>query len=180
MLPPVSLPMAKPTRPAAGGSAGPRAGARRPLLEQPRIHGLTAEPDVVQRQRAQAQLGHQHCARCIEPCCHGRVFLGYAIPVRLRAVGRRNPRRIKQVLRAPRNAVQRPAIMSCGNLCIGLPRLLERVLPRQRNHAVQLLVESLQAVEVNLRQPHGCDLPALNPARKLCHRCEGNVGIVAG
>ena len=49
-------------KPCSGGRA--RAGARtgRAFFQQPRIHGLAAKPDVVERQRAQAQLGHQHGA----------------------------------------------------------------------------------------------------------------------
>jgi hypothetical protein len=51
MLPPVSLAMAK------ADAAG--AAARAALLGQPGVVGLAAEPDVVEGQGAEAQLGYE-------------------------------------------------------------------------------------------------------------------------
>ncbi len=64
--PPVSLPIEKPTRPAAVAAPGPALAAARALLEEPRVHRLAAEPDVVQRQRAEAELRHEHGARLVQ------------------------------------------------------------------------------------------------------------------
>ena len=66
MLPPVSLPMEKATSAAAVAAPGPGARSRRALLEQPRVHRLAAEPDVVERERAERQLGDQHRARVVQ------------------------------------------------------------------------------------------------------------------
>ena len=58
----------------SGRRARPGARSRRTFFQQPRIHGLPAKPDVVQRQRAHAQLGHQHSAGCIEPLSHRAIL----------------------------------------------------------------------------------------------------------
>ena len=66
MLPSVSLPMAKPTRPAA--TARRRAGRRaaRPCARVPRVARHAAEPAVAQGQRPERQLGDQHRAGLLE------------------------------------------------------------------------------------------------------------------
>jgi hypothetical protein len=110
MLPCVSLPMAKPTSPAATAAPGPALEPDEPSSKQPGIHGLSAKPDVVQRQRAQAELGNQHRASIVQPRSHRGIFAGNAIAIWLGAVGRRNAGRIEQVFRAPGNAMQRSAI----------------------------------------------------------------------
>ena len=66
MLPSVSLPIEKPTSAAAVAAPGPAL----PLgsfLEKPRVHRLAAEPDVVQRERAEAELGDQHGSGVVKP-----------------------------------------------------------------------------------------------------------------
>ena len=70
--------------------------------------------------------------------------------------------------------MQRSAIPARRNLLIRLPRLLQRVILRQRNHATQLRIEPLYAADINLRQPLRRDLPAFDPTRKLrdCRKCD--------
>ena len=67
MLPPVSLPIAKPTRPAAVAAPGPALEPDAPSSSSHGIHRLAAEPDVVERERAEAQLGDEHRAGVVEP-----------------------------------------------------------------------------------------------------------------
>ena len=79
MLPPVSLPSAKPTQPAAVAAPGP---ALEPDEPSSSSHGLMVWPpipDVVERQRAEAELGDQHRA--------GLVQAGHADRVGRRAPG---------------------------------------------------------------------------------------------
>ena len=76
MLPTVSLPMAKPTSPAAVAAPGPALLTGRAFFEEPGVRVSPAEPDVVERQRAQAQLGHQHCAGLLQPLHHRGVLAG--------------------------------------------------------------------------------------------------------
>ena len=120
MLPPVSLPMAKPTKSGGGGRAGTGARTGGALLEQPRIHGLAAEPDVVERQRAEAELGDEHGARVVEALDDGGILIGDAVAERLGAVGGGDAGGVEKVFRAPGNSVQRAAIFSGGDFLVGL------------------------------------------------------------
>ena len=120
MLPPVSLPIAKPTKSRSCRRARSGARSRRRFLEQPRIHRLPAEPDVVERQRSQAELGHQHRSRFMQTLHDDGIFFGHAIAERLCAIGRSNSRRVEQILAAPRDAVQRSAIFARGNFFVRL------------------------------------------------------------
>ena len=74
-----------------------RAGARsrRALFEQPRVHRLAAEPDVVERERAQAQLGDEHRAGVVQTTHDRGVGGRHAVAERLGAVGRRRCRRCR-------------------------------------------------------------------------------------
>ena len=148
MLPPVSLPIEKPDQPRRRRRAGPRARPGGALFEKPGIHRLAAEPDIVERQRAQAQLRHQHRARIVQPLHHRGVLRGNAVAERLGAIGCRNAGGIHQVLRAPRNPVERAAILAGGDLLVGLPGLRQRQVAGQRDDAAQLGVEALQSFEV--------------------------------
>src|SRR5204862_7327445 len=81
-----------------GGGARSGAGAGRPFLEQPGIHGLSAEPDVVERERAERELREQHRAGGIEPADDDGISGRDAILERLRAVRRRDAFGVEEVL----------------------------------------------------------------------------------
>src|SRR6185437_3820606 len=134
MLPSVSLPIENPTRPAAVAAPGP-----------------ALEPDVVERERAHAQLCHQHRACLIQPRHHRRVRSRDAVSKRLRAVGRGDAGRIEQVLHAKRNAVQRSAIMPCGDFGVGLFGLRKRQVAREGDYTAELRIVLLQAREIDVR-----------------------------
>src|ERR1043165_4897617 len=111
MLPPVSLPSAKPTNPAAvRARAGARAGGA--FLQQPRVHRLSAEPDIVQSQGTHAEFGDEHRSGCVQSFYDRSVIRRNAVAVRLGAVGCRNTFGIEQVFCAPGNSMQRSAIFS--------------------------------------------------------------------
>src|SRR5580704_19347342 len=124
MLPPVSLPMAKATKPAAVAAPGP-------ALDD------------------------------------GRVAFRNAVAKGFRAVGGRDACGVEQIFRTPRNAVQRPAILSGSNLLVGLLGLFQRMFLGQRDHAAELRIVLFQSCEIDGRQPLRGELPGLNPARKL-------------
>jgi hypothetical protein len=167
-------------QPGAGGRARTGARSRRAFFEQPGIHGLAAEPDVVERQRAQAQLGHQHRAGIAQALHHRAVRRGHAIAVRLGAPGGGMPAVSSRSFTPHGNAVQRAAILAGGDLGVGGFRLLERQVAGERDDAAQLGVEALQAVEVDVGEALGGELARLDPARKLRERGEGDVGIARG
>ena len=103
-----------------GSGAGTGARSGRPFFQQPRIHGLAAEPNIVERQRAEAQLGDQYGARVVQALHHRGILRGHAVAIRLGAVGGGNAGGVEKILRAPRNAMQRAAIVPGGDLAVGL------------------------------------------------------------
>ena len=111
---------------------------------------------------------------------HNGVFGGHAITKRLCSVGRRNARRVEQILATPRNAVQRSAIIAGGDFLIGLPGLLDRQFARQCDHAMQLRIKLLEPLEINVGQPLRSKLARLNPARELGHWSKRNIFISRG
>ena len=150
MLPPVSLPMEKPTSPAAVAAPGPALEPPRPFFEEPRVHGLPAEPDVVEGERAEAELGDQHGAGVVQALHDGGVFVGNAVAEGLGAVGGGDAGGVEQVLAAPGNAVQRAAIFSGGDFLVGLLRLCESEIAGEGDDAAQLGIELLDAVEIDV------------------------------
>src|ERR1700751_6078758 len=98
-----------------GGGARSGTGAGGGLLDQPRVHGLSAKPDVVERERAEAQLGDEHSAGGVKALYHSGVFAGDAIAERLGAVGGGDAGGIEQVFSSPGNAMQGAAIFSGGD-----------------------------------------------------------------
>ena len=108
------------------GSAGAGARTGRTFFEIPGIHRLTAKPDVVERERAHAELGDQHRAGLVETLDHRGILLGDAVAERLSAVSRGNARGVEEIFCAPGNAVQRAAIVAGGDFRVGAAGLLER------------------------------------------------------
>src|SRR2546429_528971 len=74
--------------------------------------------------------------------------------------------------------MQRPAVLSCRDFCVGPFRLRQRQLSRQRDHAPQLRVELLDALQINLSQPLRGQLTLLDPPRKLRHRRKCDIHII--
>ena len=112
----------------SGGRTGTCTRTGRAFFQQPRIHGLAAKPDVVERESAEAQLGDQHSTGGIQTRNDSAVFSGNAIAVGFCAVSGGNVGRVEQILRAPGNSVKRPAIMPSGNFGVGAACLLESVI----------------------------------------------------
>ena len=172
MLPSVSLPIAKPTSPAAAADAEP---ADEPLEPLRGSHGLRVRPPNQRSPMASAP--SDSLATSTAPASSSRAAT-VALPVdhpvleRRRAPGGRIARIGDQVLGPPGNAVQRTAIMARGDLPIGLRRLLEREVLGERHDALQQRVEPLEPLEIKLRQLGRADLPASDQGRQLDDRQE--------
>src|ERR1039457_2353152 len=82
------------------------------LFQQPWVHGLAAEPDVVERQRTHAQLGDQNGARLVEEMDYCGVLRGHAAAERLGPISGRDAGGIHQIFGAQRDAMQRAAIFA--------------------------------------------------------------------
>ena len=126
MLPPVSLPIEKPTSPAAVAAPGP---ALDPDAPSSSSHGFIVCPPNQMSLSASAprlNLAMSTAPASFRRCTTDGVGGRDAIPERLRAVGRRDAGGVEQILHAVRNAVQRTAILPGGDLRVGLLRLRER------------------------------------------------------
>ncbi len=135
-----------------GRGSGTGTGSRCTFFEQPWIHRLAAEPDVVQCEGAQAQFGDQDCARIIQPFHDNRVIGRHAISKRLGAIGRPNARRIEEILRAPRDAMERATIAAIRDLTIGLLRSPKGGVTHESDDATELRIESLDPLQIQTRQ----------------------------
>ena len=111
---------------------------------------------------------------------HGGILGRHAIAVGLGAVGGRDPGGIHQILGAPRDAVQRAAILAGGDLQVRLLGLRQGQVAGERDDAAQLGVEALDAVQIDAREALGGELARLDPARELGQRREGDVRIGGG
>ena len=81
----------------------------------------------------------------------------------------------KQILRAPRQPVQRPAILAGLDFAVGVGRLLQRELFGERHVEVQRRLIALQPREVHLRELGGRDELALDERGELRDRPERDV-----
>ncbi len=125
-------------------------GTGRAFFEQPGIHGLTAEPDVIEGERAEREFGDENRARGMQALRDGGVFGGNAIAERFGPIGGANASGVEQVFCTPWDAVERTTVVSGGNLLVGLAGLREREFAGESDDAVELGIEALQAVEINI------------------------------
>ena len=115
-----------------------RAGRRpaRSLLWIPRVPRSSAKPLVAHRQRTQRELRDQNRSRLIQTLHHGRVFFeSSGARILPRPTSSDNPSR-QQVLRAPRNPMQRSAIKPRRDLLVRSLSLQQRPILQNRDHEV--------------------------------------------
>ena len=141
MLPSVSLPIANPTESRRRGSPRTGARARGALLQQPGIHRLAAEPDIVQRQRSETELRDEHRAGLVQAPNHGGIFDGTRSLEGLGAVGGADTGGVEQVLCRPREcrAAARDSYPPRSPHRRASPGRAPD--PRQRDHAAQRWIE---------------------------------------
>ena len=128
---------------------GPALESRRALLEYPRVHRLTAEPDVVERQRAERELGDEHRTGVIQSLHDCRVRGRHPIAERFGAVHRQDVFRVEQIFHAVRHAVERAAVLALRDFSVGLLRTCERVVLGDGDDRTDLRVEPRDSLEIN-------------------------------
>ena len=129
---------------------------------------------------AQTELGDEHGSGVVQTLYDDGVLLGLAILEGFGAVGRRDSRGVQEILRAPRNAMQRPAILAGGDFFVGLLGLLHGKVASQRDHTVQLGIELLQSLQIDVREALGGEFTRFDPARELRDGRECDVLVVPG
>ncbi len=91
-----------------GGGAGACAGAACAFFFGcPGVHGLAAEPDVIEGERAHAEFGDEDGSGFVEAIDDNGVFCGNAIAEGLGAIGSADARGVEQIFSAPGDAVER-------------------------------------------------------------------------
>ncbi len=111
-----------------GGGSGARAGAGGAFFEEPGVHGLAAEPDVVEGEGAERELGNENCAGGVEAFGDGGVDGGDAVLEGFGAIRGGDVRGVEEVFGSPGDAVEGTAVVSGGNLGVGLLGLREGVV----------------------------------------------------
>ena len=167
MLPPVSLPMEKPTRPAAVAAPGP---ALEPEAPSSSSHGFMVWPP--NQMSLSASAPRLSLAIRTAPASSRRLTTaasscGDAVAEGLGAVGGGDAGGVEQIFAAPGDAVQRAAIFSGGDFAVGLFGLREGEVARQGDDAAQLGIEAVDALEINVGEALGSELSRFDPAREL-------------
>ena len=144
MEPRVSVPSAKPTRPAAVAAHGP---ADEPLEPVSGFHGLRVVPPNQTPPWASAPI--ESLATSTAPASRSRSTtvasdIDHLLRVRRRAPGGLDAFGGEQILGAPRDAVQRAAIPSGLQIAVGLRGLREREIFGQRHDAVERVAVLLE------------------------------------
>jgi hypothetical protein len=76
--------------------------------------------------------------------------------------------------------MQRPAISPGSNVRVGLFRLRECHILRERDDAAELGIELLDPVQIDVGQTLGGERLLFDPARQLGHWRKGDVGVARG
>src|SRR5262249_35574977 len=133
-----------------GGDA--RAGGRAAwiVIGMPRIARLTVwkADRAAEGELGEVELADQDAARALEPRDDRRVFRRHVVSQERRSRCRQDPSGVELVLHREGNAVERPAPLPgrrlrFGSLCLG-----KRALPADRDECAQVLVESLDAIQI--------------------------------
>ena len=164
----------------AGGGGGAGAGARAggAFFEEPGVHGLAAEPDVVERECADAELGDEDGAGVVEAFDDGGVGGGDAIAEGLGAVGGGDVRRCRRGLLRPRGC--RGGGRDNGRR--RFPCRLALACARARSRVRVMTQWSLgskrcEAIEVDVGEAFGGELAGFDPAGEMRDGREGDVGV---
>ena len=104
-----------------------------------------------------------------------RVVVEDLVLVRPGAPRRRDALGREQILRAPRDAVQRPVVAAGLDLAIRGGRLLEREILGERDDAVELRAVLLQARQIHPGEIGGADVARLDERRERRNRLEREI-----
>src|SRR5262249_7150999 len=118
MLPPVSLPMAKPTRPAAVAAPGPALEPDDPSSSSQGFIVCPPNQTSVKAETAQPHFRHQDSARRVQPLHHHGIFRRDTIAEWLGSVRSPHSCRVEQVFCAPWNSMKRAAVLPCCNFLV--------------------------------------------------------------
>ena len=96
---------------------------------------MATEPDVVEGERSEAELGDENRAGGVKALDDGGVVFGNAIAERLGAISGGNAGGVEKVFSAPGDSVEWTAILPCRDFDVGLFGLLQGEIFRERDDA---------------------------------------------
>ena len=163
-----------------GGCTRASTGAGSAFFGEPGIYGLAAEPDVVERERAEAELGDEDRTGSVKALDDGGVVFGNAIAERFGAISGGNAGGVEKIFSAPGDSVERTAVLPCRDFGVGLLGLLQGEIFRERDDAEKFGIKFFEASEINLREALGGDLFCFDPTRKMGDGRKGNRIVVLG
>src|ERR1017187_9888418 len=167
MLPPVSLPMAKPTNPAAVAAPGPALDPDDPSSSS---HGFIVWPPNQMSFSASAPMLSLATSTAPASC---RRFTTAASWVGTRSLNGSAPyvvgnaRRVHEILGTPRDAMQWPTVLARPDFLVSLAGLRERELARERDYATQFRIEARKPPQVEIRKPLRRQFSLFDPAREF-------------
>ena len=162
-----------------GGCAGACAGTGGAFFEEPGVQGLAAEPDVVEGEGAEGELGDEDGSGFVEALGDGGVGGGDAVAEGFGAVGGGDVGGVEEVFGSPGDAVEWAAVVAGCYFGVGFLCLLEGVVGGEGDDAVELGIELLDAVEVDLCEVLAGELAGFDPAGELGYGGEGDL-VVGG
>ena len=117
---------------------------------------MSAEPDVVERERTERQFRNQHRARIVQPAHDCRVGLRHAVAEGFSSVSGGNILGVEEILYAIGDAMQRTAVLTGGDLGIGNPGARDRMVFGYCDDRANLSVKPADTIEIDVRESFGC------------------------
>ena len=121
----------------------------------------------------QVQLANNHRARLLQLANQFSVFGWNAVAILIASSRGADSRCIEQIFQADRNAVQRPSPAARHDFGLGLARLLQRRLRRNRDESIQSRIQLPDARETCARELQRGELARANLFRGFGYREHG-------
>ena len=137
--------------------------------------GLPAKPVVARCEFAGGELRHQHRACVAQHFDDTRVVVQHLILQRRRSPGGLVTLDRDDVLRAPRDSVQRSLVFARRDFRISLLRLRPRLVVQERHDVIELRVVTMQPLQIHLGQLERRDFLRSDQFREMADGPESHV-----
>ena len=152
-----------------GCRAGACAGAAGAFFKKPWVHGLPAEPNIVESEGAEGELGNKNGTGVVEALGDGGVSGGNTVAKWFSPVGGGYVGGIEEIFSPPWDAVEWAAVVAIGYLGVSGFRLRQSVVGGEGDDAVELRIELLDTIQINLGKALACQFAGFDPPREFGH-----------
>ena len=177
----VSVPMEKPTSPAAAATAGPD---DEPAASWRGIPGIPGDAAIPQNRSAGQGIGgqfrYEHRTGIFKPFGDGRLHVDHAVAILPNAPCRGVAGIGKDVLDAPGDSVKRSAIVFGPQFLIGALRLFQCQLVHVGHHTFEQRVVAPEPFQIQLRQFHRRNLSIAQQVPELPNGTERQILVGVG